>query len=671
MVSRCCQPSSCRLGGVAALLVAVWALAIAPVEARQLGALVSPGRLSQAHATLEGIRSCDKCHEAGERVTAAKCLSCHQPVADRIRARRGIHKAVQGECVMCHAEHQGATGELRPFDQSTFDHARDAGYPLDGRHAPLAATCASCHKTRSFLGVSTSCASCHTDAHKGSLGAKCETCHSTKTAFKDVRQGFDHTKAAFQLDGAHQKVTCESCHKNQVFKGLPFAKCNDCHTDPHTPKMTETCASCHTAASWRTRRVDHARTKFPLLGKHQTTACASCHVRPALQVTPKFDTCAACHQDPHRGSFKQTCSSCHNEQSFSKAPFDHATTPFPLTGRHAPATCVACHKNLTRVAARTGRAAPAADIDFRGLKRDCATCHDDTHKGDLGASCETCHGTERFAVATYAHRTPAPFFEGVHAQGTCVACHLATGTVAMAALVRASTATSRPPASAVPGVATPTAHGPLASVKFTAATKTCASCHADVHLGQLSATCESCHALSLAKFAVTAGFDHARTKFRLGGKHAQVTCQKCHESKTGAYPSGAGTAVKFTGIGSACLTCHTDVHLGQLGTSCETCHTDQTFKIANFTHRNPALRGFFVGAHLKAKCDTCHDKATGAFAAGRGTAVRYAVGTECTSCHRDVHDGALGTRCAECHKPDLLVRRFDRRSGLAVQGNAQ
>lgn len=562
---------------------------------------------------------------------------------------------------MCHAEHQGAGGELRPFDQSAFDHARDANYPLDGRHAPLATACAACHKTRSFLSVSTSCASCHADVHKGSLGATCETCHSTKTPFKDVSQGFDHARAAFRLDGAHQKVACASCHQNQVFKGLAFARCNDCHTDPHTPRMNEACATCHTAASWRTRRVDHARTRFPLLGKHETTVCAACHVRPALQVTPKYDTCAACHQDPHRGSFKQACSACHNEASFAKAPFDHATTPFPLTGKHAPAQCVRCHKNLTRVATRTGRAAAVADIDFRGLKRECAACHDDTHRGDLGASCETCHGTERFTVATYAHRAPAPFFAGAHGPGTCAACHLATAPAAMAALVRAAPP-APPAATAVPGG--------LAAVRFTAATRTCASCHADVHLGQLSTACESCHAVSLEKFAVTAGFDHSRATFRLGGKHAPVPCQKCHEPKTGVFPSGPGTAVKFTGIGSACLTCHADVHLGQLGTSCETCHSDQTFKIASFTHKNPALKDFFVGAHLAAKCAACHDLATGTFAAGRGTAVRYAVGTACTSCHRDVHNGALGTRCADCHKPDVIARRLDPRAGRAAQGNA-
>ncbi len=661
MVSGCGPtraPTALRVCGLATLLCLTAASATA---GEQLGALVSPGRLSQPHAELEGIRSCIKCHEAGQRVSTAKCLSCHTPIADRIRAKRGVHRSVQGECVTCHAEHQGAAGELRPFTTAGFDHGREAGYPLDGRHAPLAAKCESCHKTRTFLAASTACASCHTDTHKGTLGNRCETCHTTSAAFKDVSQAFDHTKAAFRLEGAHQKVACAACHKNQQFKGLAFATCDSCHRDPHTPKQAESCAACHTAASWRTRRFDHERTKFVLKGQHQTTACAACHVKPALQVTPGHATCAACHQDPHRGRFKEDCASCHNEQSFAKAPFDHATTAFPLTGKHAPATCVACHTNLTRVAARTGRPAQAATVDFGGLKRDCVSCHDDTHKGDLGASCESCHTTERFAVTTYAHRTPAPFFDGAHTPATCVQCHAPTGSAATPR-AGASDCAGRPgrPGRGRRLGCRDSAHGadarpPLPTSTSSATPRTCVTCHADAHLGQVAQTCESCHSVSLAKFAVASTFDHARTKFSLGGKHASLACAKCHDTKTQAFLAGAGTAVRLIGLGTTCASCHQDVHLGQLGARCETCHSDQTFKVGTYTHQNAAQAAFFAGAHRKTACSACHTPATGAFAAGNGTAVRYAIATTCTSCHKDVHNGALGPKCADCHRLDRLA----------------
>lgn len=671
MVTRCPGRPWRVLAVLAGLLLGSLAIA-RTADARQLGALVSPGALSAPHKTLEGIRNCEKCHEAGNRVTGAKCLSCHQPVADRIRAKRGVHRAVSaGDCVSCHAEHQGATGELRPFDVSKFDHGRDAGYPLDGRHAPLAAKCESCHKTRSYLAASTACASCHQDAHKGTLGTKCETCHTTRTAFKDVRQGFDHSKAAFRLEGAHERVACESCHKNQQFKGIAFATCTACHSDPHTPKATEACTACHTAASWRTRRFDHTTTKFALLGKHQSTACAACHVRPALQVTPKYETCAACHTDPHKGAFKQDCKACHNEQSFAKAPFDHGTTAFALTGRHAPAACTACHTSLARVAQRTAKPTVPATVDFGGLKRDCASCHDDVHRADLGAACESCHTTERFAVATYTHRMASPFFADGHAPATCASCHQRSGPASMPDLLRARTALVAAPAAAVATNKATPVHGPFAGTKFTATSQACATCHSDVHFGQVATTCEGCHAVAAPKFGVTATFNHARTKFALGGKHAGVECRKCHASQTAAFPAGAGTAVRLTGIATTCVTCHADVHLGQLGTACESCHTDQAFKLTTYTHRNPAQRRFFLGAHAKPACSSCHVPAATAPPGGAPVAVRYAISTECTSCHRDVHNGTLGPKCADCHRFDRMARIAPIHEALVARRDAR
>ena len=663
MVSGC--PSRPWRAVVVAAGLLLGSLAFArTADARQLGALISPGELHKTHAQLEGIRNCEKCHESGARVSGAKCLSCHQPIADRIRAKRGVHKATTaGDCVTCHVEHQGATGELRPFDQSKFDHGRDAGYPLEGKHAPLVAKCESCHKTRSFLGLSTACASCHQDVHKPSLGAKCETCHSTKTAFKEGRQGFDHSKAAFRLEGAHEKVACESCHKNQQFKGIAFATCTSCHKDPHTPKAAEACTSCHTVATWRTRKFDHATTKFALLGKHITVACVECHVRPALQVTPKYDTCAACHVDPHKGAFKQDCKSCHNEQSFAKAPFDHTTTKFALTGKHAPAACTACHTSLAKTAQRTAKAATIT-VDFGGLKTACASCHDDVHRADLGAACETCHTTERFAVATYTHRTASGFFADGHAQATCVSCHARAGAASVADLQKARTLVPAVVSAAMTTNAATPVHGVFVSTKFTATAQACATCHVDAHLGQLKATCETCHAVALPKFGVTSGFDHAATKFALKGKHAPVTCEKCHTSQSGVFPAGVGTAVRFSPITTTCLTCHKDVHLGQLGAKCETCHTDQAFTLTSYTHQNPKQRSFFMGAHVKAACSTCHVSGAATFPAGKGTAVRYVIPTECTTCHRDVHNGQLGTRCADCHKLDRVARLAPARDAL-------
>ena len=58
-------------------------------RAGQLGALISPGPLAKAHTALEGIDKCGQCHEVCRKVTAARCLNCHKPIADRIARKAG------------------------------------------------------------------------------------------------------------------------------------------------------------------------------------------------------------------------------------------------------------------------------------------------------------------------------------------------------------------------------------------------------------------------------------------------------------------------------------------------------------------------------------------------------------------------------------------------------
>jgi hypothetical protein len=596
------------------LAVAILQLASAGDASAQLSSLVSPGRLNKAHASLEGVDKCLQCHSKGQQVAADKCLVCHKPIAARIAAKTGIHRNVTTDCVTCHIEHAGADAELRPFDQKAFNHARDTGFPLDGLHAPLTANCAVCHKTRSFLNVPTACASCHVDPHKGALGPSCATCHSTSAKFAAATRAFDHTKTAFALTGAHAKVACESCHKNKQFKGVAFASCASCHVDPHKAKLGPLCSTCHTDASWRTTKVDHAKTAFPLRGKHAAVACAKCHTQPATVVKPRFDTCATCHADVHRGAFKQDCAACHTESGFQKGAFDHATTKFPLTDKHAGLTCVACHKTVT-----------AAVKDFRGLQTACSACHTDVHRGELGPRCETCHTMKSFAVKAFTHANPRPFFDGQHASLTCTQCHVKT------------MAPSRTSANAAERVG------------FTTTATACASCHKDPHLGQLAASCDRCHSIALAKFAVT-GFTHATTKFPLTGKHAPVLCEKCHKVETGTFPAGAGTARRFTGLATSCATCHQDPHRGQLDRTCTTCHTVETFALPKYVHKNAkSMRDFFTGRHVTT-CAQCHKPLAGD-GPGAKPASNYKVTTSCISCHVDVHRGALGPDCAACHKP--------------------
>jgi hypothetical protein len=632
--------TSSRLVRLASLVALLWMGGPARADA-QLGSLISPGRLSRPHAALEGLGNCQKCHEQGKQVVADRCLSCHKPIADRIARKVGVHKSAANDCVSCHVEHAGVDGELRPFDQKNLDHARMTGFVLDGRHAGAIVTCASCHKGRSFLTANASCASCHADVHKGSLGKNCASCHSAKASFKALGGQFDHTKAAFQLVGAHRAVACTSCHVAGTFKGVKFASCTDCHKDPHRQNFGATCTSCHSNDTWRTKKVDHTKTTFQLVGRHTTTECVACHKQPAMRVKPRADTCAACHVDVHRGSFKQDCKSCHSETGFGKTPFDHTKTRFALTGKHVEVACASCHTStanggrsavVARAAARPpagARPTAANAVDFRGLRTECVSCHRDVHGAELGSACESCHSTSAFKIANYVHPRFPDFFGGSHARVACDKCHR-----------------QQPPARPVRTVTVA-----LTKTGFKGVSTECASCHEDVHLGQEGVRCESCHTVQAPKFAQTS-FTHKNALFQLTGRHETAPCSACHRPETATFPARSGTAVRYKGLGATCVTCHADVHLGQVAASCESCHATSSFKLLRYKHRSLQLvaSGFFSGRHAGAGCQACHRTTTTDFPGGRGTAIQFKVDARCVTCHTDVHRGSLGSSCIDCHR---------------------
>ncbi|MFA6956979.1 MAG: cytochrome c3 family protein, partial [Thermoanaerobaculia bacterium] len=620
-----------------AFVVALLAAAIAGQAEAQLGNLLSPGPLSKAHAKLEGLENCGKCHEKGRQVAADRCLTCHRPVAERIAQKKGVHRDAGRDCVACHVEHAGRDAELRPIDVRSFDHLAETGFPLDGLHAPLAARCAACHKTRSFLGLATSCASCHADPHKGALGNECARCHSVSSAFKSTAKSFDHSKAKFALEGAHQGVACAKCHVNQVFKGLRFDSCAACHKSPHGQKFPGSCGDCHAVSSWRVATFDHSRTGTPLVGKHRAVPCAKCHVQPASKVKLTLRPCAACHRDPHRGEFRQDCGDCHKETGFAGVPFEHgAKTKFALEGRHMPLACGACHGK--GVPAQTARATTPRTMDFRGLKTECASCHADPHWGELGTRCDSCHTAKSFKVERFEHQRSPGFFTGPHATASCDKCHRATS----------------------PVPATPVSAKPVSEKKYRDLSTDCVTCHRDPHLGQMP-NCAECHSIDAPKFAANA-FRHERTPFALTGKHAQVACAACHKKETGQFVAGKGTAIRFRGIGSDCAACHKDVHVGQFGAKCETCHTTASFAVTTYAHRKH--EEFFRGAHRTATCEGCHGRSAGSNAAGTATVVRFVIVTsDCASCHRKNYEATKAPQhmaagfplaCEACHRNNYV-----------------
>jgi Cytochrome c7 and related cytochrome c/Class III cytochrome C family len=347
--------------------------------------------------------ACSDCHNKGDfktRIAFAKCTDCHADYHNR----QFLTSAGLQDCAVCHT--------LNGFKPSTFgvkEHAASM-YPLEGRHAEV--KCEQCHipkgKDTLFRITQTQCVACHEDVHKGQFAAaprlnRCEECHNLKN--KGWRPAVfalaKHKETRFPLIGAHIAVPCAQCHLEQPRGSITPVKyrfedrsCTACHNDPHFGQFREQmaakraddkpvgCEACHTTVQWKELRgFDHAKTRFPLLGAHRGVACVDCHRPPNLETTLEHVDyravslqCSGCHNDPHAGQFAgrkdaTECSSCHNQNGWKPADFDHDTrTQFSLQGAHQNVSCAGCH-TLTRIVA--GRAL----VFYKPTPTKCVDCH--------------------------------------------------------------------------------------------------------------------------------------------------------------------------------------------------------------------------------------------------------------------------------------------------------
>jgi len=546
---------------IRSMLLATWlAASVSPKVAAQ----ISPGELSAPHSALEGIGNCTSCHQIGSASVGAKCLDCHSEVKSRLEAGAGYHGKVRNQsCVECHKEHHGRSFTLIRFNEDSFDH-RSVGFALEGKHSVI--KCRTCHETRfitasdirrnqtlmakgTFLGLGSACQDCHQDPHGGQLSKDCRTCHGA-SAWKPA-SGFDHRRTAFPLTGKHSVVNCERCHpkagseiKTVRFRGIESARCSDCHGDPHKQKFKQSCESCHSTAGWEvgaSRNFDHAKTRFPLNGRHARVSCESCHP-PAREpsggrsvqrfASVKFGKCADCHRDPHRGEFARhegagACESCHTVGGFVPSLFSHDKSQYPLQGKHQQVPCEKCHSAFA-----DSREKRPLNFKVKDFSR-CASCHSDAHSGQFAArsdkgACESCHTAKGFVPSTYAveqHERSLFGLAGSHQAVLCSSCHRIV-----------------------------TVKGVRQRQFRWDGRMNCSTCHNDVHAAQFRVAayggCESCHVATEWKWI---RFDHRRTDFALTDKHAKTACVACHSTRD---RTGKILAVRYKGTPTRCIDCH-------------------------------------------------------------------------------------------------------------------
>jgi hypothetical protein len=312
--------------------------------------------------------SCAACHPGARyKGTPVECVGCHAP--------DDVHKGSQGkECGNCHTTADWATQK--------FDHARETGFALLGRHAHIG--CADCHRTGDLHApIAKDCAGCHKgdDRHESRLGPSCADCHGN-----DLWRVVAYNHPKFKLTGAHAKVDCHDCHTATVQEQKLGTECVGCHraSSPHGPSMEHACEQCHSTTTWSDVTFDHDLTTYPLLGLHVAATCAQCHTTQHFKETSR--DCNSCHarDDVHNGALSKACAQCHTPNGWKLWDFDHAArTRFPLSGAHAKVGCSECHLK------------PQSDLKPSML---CGACHaeNDVHAGRFGQQCQQCHTTGSF-----------------------------------------------------------------------------------------------------------------------------------------------------------------------------------------------------------------------------------------------------------------------------------
>ncbi|HSD62274.1 MAG TPA: hypothetical protein VLB50_00690 [Ignavibacteriaceae bacterium] len=446
-------------------------------------------------------------------------------------------------------------------------------------------------------------------------GKNCWNCHSEHHGrnFRIINfntNGFDHSKAGFNLTGKHSEIKCEDCHKSDFIqiKNASLRKntllglsqsCRSCHTDIHEGKLGELCSSCHNTTNFSTvENFDHSKTRYKLTGAHLNVACLKCHpseIKNGKQnirlIGISFSTCESCHKDVHESKFGKDCQSCHVTAGFkliNQKFFDHNKTDFPLIGKHQLVICAKCHGD---------------NLNTKPRHQNCIDCHSDYHNGEFSGAtlkdCSVCHTEKGFEPSTFTikeHNEIKFKLTGAHLAVPCKSCHFNND-----------------------------------KWHFKNIGNKCIDCHKNVHGTEIiekfmqNNQCENCHFIDDWK---NIKFNHELTTFPLNGKHKEVSCGECHYK----VEDTGNKKFRFVSLSSKCEGCHKDVHYGQFiengNSDCERCHIFDSWKPEKFNHNS--TRFSLEGAHQKLACSRCHPVIT----ENNNQFIKYKLDDfKCAACH--------------------------------------
>lgn len=574
--------------------------------------------LNGAHASI--ANDCAACHNGNYNNTPNTCVGCHN--SDYTATTDPNHIALQfpTDCASCHSENA--------WQPSTFNHDNQYFPIYSGEHQGEWTQCQDCHNNPADYSQFT-CITCHTNPqtdneHNGVGGyvynsPACLACHPTG----DADFIFDHNTTNFPLTGAHTSADCTSCHANG-YQGTS-TNCVDCHTvdfnqavNPNHIALgiSNNCVQCHTTTpGWAPAMMPNHNDYYVIAGAHTAIAgdCAACH-NGNYTNTP--NTCVGCHQsdfnntsnpDHEAGMFPTDCTTCHNQNTWTPANFDHSIF-WPLTGAHSAIStnCVVCHNG-----------------NYNNTSSECVSCHQTDYNQSinpnhttlgLSTACATCHTTNPgWSPATMPNHNDFYAIAGAHIAiaGDCAACH---------------------------------------NGDYNNTPNTCVGCHQSDYNAttnpnhttqQFPNQCATCHSQDAW---TPSTFDHS-TVYPLVGAHAAIAnnCTECHINGN------------YTNTPNTCIGCHQsdfnatndpDHEVNQFPTNCTTCHSQDAWTPSSFDHNTiwPLTGGHQAIAN---NCTLCHIN-------GNYTN----TSTTCVSCHQTHYNnaqnpnhGALGlsTDCMSCH----------------------
>ena len=214
--------------------------------------MVSPGELSQAHASLEN--NCAACHTPLKGVEAKNCIVCHADNKAVLQRQPTAFHANITACAACHLEHQGRVPRTTKMDHVALVRI---GFKELERQPPQAGVDvpaikrwleetkgARQHSAHPYLRPEEAllnCATCHQtkDRHRGQFGTDCASCHATS---KWTIAEYRHPSSASQ--------SCAQCHQAPPSHYMMHFKMISMSVARQEHANVTQCFLCHQTTSW-------------------------------------------------------------------------------------------------------------------------------------------------------------------------------------------------------------------------------------------------------------------------------------------------------------------------------------------------------------------------------------------------------------------------------------